>query len=189
MADPRMNGVSLDVAVASGVTVTLESAYTPDRIGARTALTPSPAGGQMLVQETGLGTGAEGKAQGKPVRLVRDPGTGNTSGLCPVAGIIAARCSMCQAAVITRYPHGHLLNHAARVQKRRPLIRLAHAVPLPRAHLCTMLAVAKMGWIMPPPDPAFCLAAAVKGSHAAKIDARAVDLLRFAMPRALAGAG
>lgn len=180
--------VVLGVSGASGAALGLDCARALATAGAQVELVLSPMAERTLALEIGPGAHAELCALAARVHPIGDLGAAISSGSFPVAGMIAAPCSMRSLAAIAQGLDDNLLIRAAGVQlkERRPLVLLAREAPLTLAHLRNMTAATEMGAVILPPVPAFYLRPETTAEITAQIAARAVDLLKIAPPLARA---
>ena len=81
------------------------------------------------------------------------------SGTFPTAGMVVVPCSMNSVASIAHGLSGNLLLRAADVclKERRRLVLVPRETPLHATHLENMLALARLGAVIMPPEPAFYL--------------------------------
>ena len=81
------------------------------------------------------------------------------SGTYPTRGMVVVPCSMASIAAMAHGLANNLLLRAADVvlKERRPLVVVPRETPLHAVHLENLLALARMGTLILPPEPAFYL--------------------------------
>lgn len=180
--------VVLGVAGASGAALALAVAKQLSALECDIDLVVSKAAQRTLKEECGEGAFERLCDLATDVHDIANVGASIASGSVPVQGMIVAPCSMRSLSAIAAGMDDNLLTRAAGVQlkERRRLILMAREAPLTLAHLRNMTAVTEMGGIILPPVPAFYLKPETLESVVDQIAARALNLLGFSAPEALA---
>ena len=102
------------------------------------------------------------------------------SGTYPTRGMVVVPCSMASVGALAHGLASNLLLRAADVclKERRRLVVVPRETPLHAAHLENLLALARLGAVILPPEPAFYL-------HPRSVD----DMVRFVVGRILVALG
>ncbi|WP_457649268.1 UbiX family flavin prenyltransferase [Profundibacter sp.] len=178
--------VVLGIAGASGAALGLSAARQLAELNIHVDLVLSKAAERTLITECGADAIEKVREYATRVHQIEDIGASIASGSVPVAGMIVAPCSMRSLAAIAAGIDDNLLTRTASVQlkERRKLVLITREAPLTLAHLRNMTWATEMGAIILPPVPAFYLAPRSVDEIIDQIAARAIDLLKIAIPRA-----
>ena len=147
--------IVVGISGASGVAYGVRMLDALREVGAESHLVVSRAAALTLSQETDLSL-ADLVDRADATYRQADVGAAIASGSFRHSGMVIAPCSVRTMSEIATGVTSGLLTRAADVtlKERRPLVLMVRETPLHLGHLRTMTALAEMGAIIAPPQPA-----------------------------------